>query len=357
MGKIAASSKYGLSPTLIRAIPSQYPTPLSFRYKCCAWALACICTSSFYIGPFLLSLPFLLYWFHSKAAGVLLCTNIFLSFHPIAPWIQFRRYFQLLYEMFNLHHNVTTRFIEKSREDNHLSIVAMHPHAIIPVHAFLWGAFCDQLLPHLYGMGCTTDGALRLPLLRHILQWLDVGSAHKNALLNAMQRQDKNIFILPGGVAEIFLSHRRSEISSTKEHIQTIKAKRYGLMKLAIETGAIIYPCFVFGASDLLDQLTPAKKGRVSKHCDDEHPHTVFDYVGDLMEYISRKIQGGVTLYYEGNEFEKNVHGEKRTCKRVENPTPEQVQQMMDKYTTALHNLFEQYKVEAGYPNDKLQII
>jgi hypothetical protein len=37
-----------------------------------------------------------------------------------------------------------------------LSIVAMHPHAIIPLHGFIWCAICDQLLPHMYGYGCTT---------------------------------------------------------------------------------------------------------------------------------------------------------------------------------------------------------
>ena len=43
--------------------------------------------------------------------------------------------------------------------------------------------------------------------------------------------------------------------------------------------------------------------------------------------------------------------------KRVENPTTEQVEELMDRYTNALQSLFEQYKVEAGYPNDTLKVI
>lgn len=162
-------------------------------------------------------------------------------------------------------------------------------------------------------------------------------------------------------------------------------------MKLALETGAIIYPAFVFGASDLLDQLAhvDSKGPSTTKDNDtsDDATTTMSDYIGKVMEFISRKIGGGLTLFYGkyylpipynpqlsmvlGNPIYpvekknkssasatmKNVHGEKLTCQRVENPTTEQVEELMDRYVDALRCLFEQYKVEAGYPNDTLQII
>lgn len=285
---------------------------------------------------------------------------------------------------------MTPRLDEIAREGNHLSIIAMHPHAIIPLHGFIWGAICDQLVPHIYGYGCTTDGALILPILRHLLGWISAGSAKKQKILTEMQTNGQNLFILPGGVAEIFLSHRRQQPSSDNlPNTQTIKARRYGLMKLALETGAIIYPAFVFGASDLLDQLTPVVADRgESKSASKHDQHRILDSLGKMMEYISRKMGGGLTLFYgryylpipynpqlsivlgnpiypvenddnddDGTSSEKNVHGDKRTCKRVENPTTEQVEELMDRYVDALYCLFEQYKVEAGYPNDVLQII
>eukprot|EP00578_Thalassiosira_sp_NH16_P010558 CAMPEP_0181114080 /NCGR_PEP_ID=MMETSP1071-20121207/20688_1 /TAXON_ID=35127 /ORGANISM="Thalassiosira sp., Strain NH16" /LENGTH=53 /DNA_ID=CAMNT_0023198157 /DNA_START=10 /DNA_END=168 /DNA_ORIENTATION=+ len=33
----------------------------------------------------------------------------------------------------------------------------------------------------------------------------------------------------------------------------------------------------------------------------------------------------------------RNLHGEKRTCVRLENPTKEQVEDLMDRYTDSLH--------------------
>lgn len=286
---------------------------------------------------------------------------------------------------------MTPKLDEIAKEDKRLRIVAMHPHAIIPLHGFIWSAICDQVTPHMYGYGCTTDGALILPVLRHILCWISAGSAKKGKILTEMQTNGKHLFILPGGVAEIFLSHRRQSPSEPSlPNTQTIKARRYGLMKLALETGAIIYPSFVFGVSDILNQLTPAPivVSEKSNSSSKNYPknETIFDSLGKAMEYMSRKIGGGLTLFYGqyylpiphnpqlsmvlGNPIYpviesddgatmsvKNVHGDKRTCKRVENPTPEQVEELMDRYVDALHRLFEQYKVEAGYPNDTLQII
>ena len=146
-------------------------------------------------------------------------------------------------------------------------------------------------------------------------------------------------------------------------------------MKLALQTGAVIYPAYTFGATDMLDQLTPTvtnyeKNGSKS-------------IIGSIMEYLSRKIKGGLTLYYGkyylpiphnpqlsmvlGNPIypvldyhdttELNVCGDKRTCKRIANPTDEQVEELMERYVNALQCLFEHYKIEAGYPNDMLHII
>mmetsp|Transcript_25295 Transcript_25295/g.53429 ORF Transcript_25295/g.53429 Transcript_25295/m.53429 type:complete len:412 (+) Transcript_25295:132-1367(+) len=388
----AATSKHGLSPTLIKAEPSYHASPIV------AWALVILCTSSFYIGPLLLLLPFMLYPFYPQAASCLFATNLLLVFLPVAPYPPFRRYCQLFYKIFNFHHNVTPKLNEICKSEKRLSIVCVHPHAIIPLHGFIWSAICDQILPDVYGIGCTTDGALILPVLRHLLRYMNVGSTSKKALLHGLQNQNENLFILPGGVAEIFLSRRRStHHDTTLSNTQTIKARRYGLMKLALQTGAVLYPSFVFGASDMLDQLTPSDPPPVVENEKDENntknnnanetttsnnDKKGFSF-GNTMQKLSRKIGGGLTLYYgqfglpipftpqlsmvvgdpiypvveAGGSTMKNVTGDKVTCTRIENPTKEQVEELMERYVNAMYGLFEQYKEEAGYPNEKLQII
>lgn len=411
----AATERYGFSNQLIEAKSNVFPSPLSFQLRVAAWLLAILCSSAFYVGPFLLLLPLMMYWFYPRAAATLFCINIVLVSHPVAPWYKFRTWFQLFYHLFQFRHNLTPKVRELAIQQNHLGIVAMHPHAIIPLHAFLYAGFCDQFIPELYGVGTTTDGALRLPVLRHILQYLSVGSAHKQHILHAMQQLDQNLFILPGGVAEIFLSHRRNprhpqvqvQVESNHGHTETILARRYGLMKLALQTGACIHPVYVFGATDIFDQLTPI----VHKKATDATTTTTTDNatttpkgvlppsavvsttpkkafwnsLGHAMESISRRIQGGLTLYWgqyflpiphtprltlvmgdpiypvvvsHTQESHANIMGKKKTCPKIENPTSEQVEELMARYVDALERLFEQYKVQAGYhPNDVLQVL
>ena len=151
-------------------------------------------------------------------------------------------------------------------------------------------------------------------------------------------------------------------------------------MKLAFQTGAAIYPVYVFGVTDLFDHLVPVKKGRSKEGKHHEHL-TTFDRLSGMAESLSRRVQGGLTVYWGQyylpmiphnpritmvmgdpiypvpGEFELNVNGDKRTCKRVPNPTSEQIEELMEQYVDSLHRLFEQYKELAGYPNDTLQIL
>jgi len=365
--QLAATESCGLSPTLIQA-------KADFKHSSiAAWALVILCTSSFYLGPLFFLLPLLLYHFHPQAAGILFCTSLFLAFHPISPWPRFKTYCQVFYKIFDFHHNMTPILNTKEMKSDHLSIIAMHPHAILPLHGYIWGAICHQLLPDLYGCGAATEIAMRLPVLRHTLRYLSTRSADKKGLLHQLQVEEENLFILPGGVAEIFYSQRRRQPNSLP-FTQTIKAKRYGLMKLSLQTGARIFPAFVFGASDMLDQLFHVDQNVASKEKDSK----TFD-IGLMMQSISRKLKGGIALYYGQyylpiphtpklsmvlgdpiypveNTSERNVNGNKLTCKRIANPTDAQVEELMDRYVNALQCLFEQYKVEAGYPNDRLVI-
>lgn len=133
----------------------------------------------------------------------------------------------------------------------------MHPHGIIPLHAVLWTSYCDQYLKDengdMYGFGAAADAVEYVPLLRNIMAWLTAGSAAynvlrdglvdgKSAAANAFGRKPKHLFILPGGIAEIFSS-------SPGKHAIVFKNRR-GLCKLSLETGAFLLPCYVFGGTD-----------------------------------------------------------------------------------------------------------
>ena len=82
---------------------------------------------------------------------------------------------QLWYEVLDFSCNTPPEYrtlITKDADDQKL-IMAMHPHGIVPFHALLWAAFCDQYYVYegkkLYGFGAAADIVAHLPFLRNIL--------------------------------------------------------------------------------------------------------------------------------------------------------------------------------------------
>jgi hypothetical protein len=242
---------------------------------------------------------------------------------------------------------------------------------------YLWCAFCDQHFPNRYGFGALTDIAMRLPLLRHVMSWLSSTSATKKVLLKRMNAGD-NLYILPGGVSEIFLA-----CPGRRDHV--IKSPRRGLIKLALETGAVLVPIYVFGANDFYNQLATYGSNTGRGAIDDRTRRTgqaaapTMNLFGKAQRSVSRLTRGGFSFFWGqygsplpfevkcstvlGDPLEsvpgtlgqeRTVEGNKRTCKKIPNPTEEQIDELLYRYTDALIRLFEQYKAQAGYSDSKL---
>ena len=69
--------------------------------------------------------------------------------------------------------------------------------------ALLWAAYCDQFVPEAYGFGAAASVVCYIPFLCNIVAWLTAGPADYATLYNGMTKKHKNLFILPGGVAEV----------------------------------------------------------------------------------------------------------------------------------------------------------
>lgn len=185
---------------------------------------------------------------------------------PSREWVEARKFGQLWYEICdfstNLSPDICSEYVKKGNEGNEQFIIAMHPHGVIPFHAILWSAFCDQYLKNretkkeLYGFGAAADIVTYLPLLKNVMGYLSASSASYNVLKaglvhgkstpvnNNNNRKPRHLYILPGGIAEIFKA-KPGRHSIVFKH-------RKGLCRLSLETGALLIPCYVFGMFSFL---------------------------------------------------------------------------------------------------------
>ena len=142
---------------------------------------------------------------------------------------------------------------------------------------------------------------------------------------------------MPGGIAEVFTSSPRKQIIVFKF--------RRGLIKLALETGASIVPCYVFGATDFFNSLADPD---------------------GLLSKISRKLKLGITFFWGVLGLPIPYTPKVTMCLaeplRVEKwskegPIPNEViQELHDRYIDALCATFDNYKASAGYEDAKLII-
>lgn len=279
---------------------------------------------------------------------------------PQREWIWARKLGQLWYEPLQFSCNVPPEYRTKitSVMEKHKLVMAMHPHGIVPFHALLWAAFCDQYYEHdgkkLYGFGAAADVVQYLPFLRNLLGWLSSGSAEYKVLKAGLEKgicrpvQNSgrascapNLYILPGGIAEVFQS-------TPNKHAIVFKERR-GLCKLALETGAELCPSYVFGATDFFENLATSDSS--------------------IFARFSRRFRMGVTIFW--GRFGTPVPFTPRLTLCIplpikvskwdvatKGPVPgEVIDELHKRYLDCIVDTFETYKAAAGYPDAQLEIL
>ena len=217
---------------LIPAVPIDWlwmPKPI--RYVV-AWITIVLFALSFFSPLFAMILLVPWVWRTFPLFAGLFSVSLILSFIiPPKEWPAFRKVGQLWYEVFQFSCNVTPAEVEELLNycDSHQLILAMHPHGIVPFQAVLWSAYCHQYFSNgkksMYGFGAAADVVAYVPFLRNFLFFLSAGSATYKVLkdglvegkapsVNAAGRKPKHLYILPGGVAEIFCSKPGNSIFS-----------------------------------------------------------------------------------------------------------------------------------------------
>ena len=294
---------------------------------------------------------------HAATALVILVGTAYV---PLREWEWARTWGELWFEIFDMHTNMTetdvAAFFQGEKTGTHYAI-CMHPHGILPIQGLLWAAFCNCYCRDpvtgrsMYGFGAVADVVLYLPVLRSLMGFLTcAGASYKTlkagllegacASANAAGRRPKHMFILPGGIAEVFCS-------APGKH-QIVFEKRYGLIKLAIETGTSLVPTYVFGGTDFFHNLIT----------DDS-----------WVSRLSRKLRLAFTVFY--GRFHLLVPYTPRVTMVFAEPLPvvhwdrasgapvpqALLEDLHAQYMVAMRSLFLKYRDAAGYPDAELEIL
>lgn len=306
---------------------------------------------TFFVVPISILILMSIYWTGINTFVLVWFSIITISMViPSREWLAFRKLGQLWYELLDVHcthdPNNMEEIIRIASDKQY--ILAMHPHGVIPFQSILWAAYCGQYMAPLYGFGAGADITLWLPILRNIMGWLSAGSASYKPLRDGLMygkvpcvtsRKPRNLYILPGGIAEVFTS-------APGVHKIVFKSRK-GLMKLALETGAVLTPVYVFGGTDFFENLSTSKS-LLSKLC--RHFRIAITIFWGWC-YLPIPYFPKITMVISEDIIVDKWNSEK-------GPVPKElIDSLHSRYIEAIQNLFNKYKVIAGYPNSQLEIV
>ena len=146
----------------------------------------------------------------------------------------------------------------------------------------------------------------------------------------------KSLLVVPGGATEALYTVPDVDVLYLK--------KRKGFVRLAIQHGASLVPIFSFNEANTYNQLSiniPAVKWAKTKF------QAIF---GMSLPLITNILPKRVPVV--------SVIGKPVTVKKIENPTDEQIMEVLDRYIQAVKELYTEYGPKYNtQPNKKLEIV
>jgi 1-acyl-sn-glycerol-3-phosphate acyltransferase len=221
---------------------------------------------------------------------------------------------------------------EELPKPNQRYIFVASPHGYLPLGQALM-TFLINPCAGLAFVGLTASTAFKIPVLRHLVSWMGYVDASKETALRVLS-QNKSIAIVIGGIAEIF---ENSGVGKT----ETLLIKqRKGFVQLAFKTGTPIVCTYCFGNTSALTVAT--------------------DRWG-IMQSLSRKIQftvaaptGRFNLPIPFRSPITVVVSKAIEVPKKDNPSEEDIQQVLDQVMEAMRASFKSHKQAYGWGEKQL---
>jgi diacylglycerol O-acyltransferase 2, plant len=215
------------------------------------------------------------------------------------------------------------------------ALFAIEPHDILPLSIFAFNDCLGGLKGHTC-VGCVTSICFFIPIMKHIYTWVHARSADKKNLID-MLRKGISPVLCPGGVQEVTLLKNENECVLYLNN-------RLGFIKLALQQGVPIIPCFCFGLRKTFNFWIPRNK--------------VLTDIGRYFGVLPMLFFGVWNLPFSpGKPVDYvNLIGSPIKIPKIENPSEKEIEKYHGLFIKALSELYEGNKNEFGMGQITLRI-
>jgi len=200
-------------------------------------------------------------------------------------------------------------------------IFAVTPHGVFPFSLACIGI--GKINQEIFNKArvVVASSVQRFPVIGHLLQMIGAVNASKNSVKEALQKGD-SLALCPGGIGEMFWGYPRPGCLPSQEY--ALLKSRKGMIELALQHGASLVPVYAFGGSKLFKKA-----------------------YSPIVEKISRLFGVSILLFWGrlGLPVPFTVPllyavGEPIQVQQTLNPTPQEIDQLHEKFCQALLTVF-----------------
>lgn len=223
------------------------------------------------------------------------------------------------------------------------SIIGCEPHGVLPLSIISFADYCyygadtPSIVKETRAMATST--IFYLPLLRQLWSWLGIDPISRAHMRGLLER-GRSVLLIPGGVAECLRMTPSCEVVYLR--------KRFGFVKLAMQTGAQIVPAYSFGQTRTYSywKLGPPL-------CSDATTSALSKVIGLApMAFWGR---WGTPMPRQAKIH--TVVGKAIPVEKRVDPTNEEVAAKLEEFIGAVKGLFERHRVENGYGDVELVVL
>jgi 2-acylglycerol O-acyltransferase 2 len=237
----------------------------------------------------------------------------------------------------HVHEETSALFADSSQR----CIVGLEPHSVLPLSVIALSVGAPGLPAAVESRArraLASSALFRVPLVKHLWSWLGLASVDRRNMRRLLDT-GHCVLLIPGGAAECL----HMESGSGVERV--LLRRRFGFVKLAMQTGSHLVPAFAFGQSGAYRFWRARSDSRLPRLLSSVFGFAPILFWGRWGTPIPFRSQMRVVV------------GAPIRVTQTAAPSDEAVAALLATFIDALTQLVEEHKAAAGHPDLQLVVM